>query len=100
LRGLLDMPKIAGGTSIAAEIISYDATDFARRVTLNIGSRAGVVPKDVVYCAQVWWAASLKSRPDLCRALLIDRDMGRAGAMTARTFAKGVVQAPESGSAG
>lgn len=92
LRQLLKMPQVFGGKAQAAEIISYDATDFARRVTLNIGSHSGVRPKDVVYCAQglvgqVTQVAPLTS----VVTLLIDRD-GRAGAMTARTFAKGVVQ--------
>jgi rod shape-determining protein MreC len=92
LRGLLSMPKIGGGKNVAAEIISYDATDFARRVTLNIGSRAGVVPKDVVTCAQGLVGQVTQVSPLTCVVtLLIDRD-GRAGAMTARTFAKGVVQ--------
>lgn len=92
LRKLLAMPKIAGGRELAAEIISYDATDFARRVTLNVGSRAGVAPKDVVYCAQGLVGQVTEVAPFTCIVtLLIDRE-GRAGAMTARTFAKGVVR--------
>ncbi|MBW3636642.1 MAG: rod shape-determining protein MreC, partial [Armatimonadetes bacterium] len=92
LRKLLEMPKVAGGRSLAAEIISYDASDFARRVTLNIGSRAGVAPKDVVYCAQGLVGQVTQVAPLTCVVtLLIDRE-GRAGAMTARTFAKGVIR--------
>lgn len=92
LRKLLAMRKLGGGRPVAAEIISYDASDFARRVTLSVGSRSGVRPKDVVYCAeglvgQVTQVAPLTS----VVTLLIDRD-GRAGAMTSRTSAKGVVQ--------
>ncbi len=92
LRGLLRLPKIAGGRTVAAEIVSYDATDFARLVTLNVGARAGVRPKDVVYCAQGLVGQVSQVAPLTCVVtLLIDRD-GRAGAMTSRTGAKGVVQ--------
>lgn len=92
LRAQLQLPVIPGGRPVAAEIISYDATDFARLVTLNVGARQGVRPKDVVYCAQglvgqVSQVAPLTS----VVTLLIDRD-GRAGAMTSRTGARGVVQ--------
>lgn len=93
LRRLLQMPKTDGGRAVAAEIVSYDATDFARRVTLNVGARAGVRPKDVVYCAQGLVGQVTQVAPLTCVvALLIDRELGRTGAMTARTFAKGVVQ--------
>jgi rod shape-determining protein MreC len=92
LRRLLNMPKVAAGKSLAAEIISYDATDFARRVTLNVGARSGVMPKDVVYCAQGLVGQVTQVAPfTSVVTLLIDRE-GRAGAMTARTFAKGVMQ--------
>ncbi len=92
LRAQLGLPKIAGGRPVAAEIVSYDATDFARLVTLNIGARAGVKPKDVVYCAQGLVGQVVQVAPLTCVVtLLIDRD-GRAGAMTSRTGAIGVVQ--------
>ncbi len=92
LRGLLKLPKVAGGRALAAEVVSYDATDFARLVTLNIGARAGVRAKDVVYCAQGLVGQVSQVAPLTCVVtLLIDRD-GRAGAMTSRTGAKGVVQ--------
>jgi rod shape-determining protein MreC len=92
LRRLLTMRKLPGGKAVAAEIISYDATDFARRVTLSVGSRSGVRPKDVVYCAQGLVGQVTQVSPfTSVVTLLIDRD-GRAGAMTSRTFAKGVVQ--------
>ncbi|RYG67671.1 rod shape-determining protein MreC, partial [bacterium] len=91
LRKLLAMRKLPGGKQVAAEIISYDATDFARRVTLSVGSSSGVRPKDVVYCAQGLVGQVTQVAPLTCVVtLLIDRD-GRAGAMTSRTFAKGVV---------
>ncbi len=92
LRGQLQLPKIAGGRLLAAEIVSYDATDFARLVTLNVGARQGVRPKDVVYCAQGLVGQVSQVAPLTCVVtLLIDRD-GRAGAMTSRTGARGVVQ--------
>jgi rod shape-determining protein MreC len=92
LRKLLAMRKLPGGRPVAAEIISYDATDFARRVTLSVGSRSGVRPKDVVYCADGLVGQVTQVAPLTCVVtLLIDRD-GRAGAMTSRTAAKGVVQ--------
>ena len=92
LRGLLRLAPLAGGKNVAAQIVSYDATDFARRVTLNIGARRGVRAKDVVFCAQGLVGQVTQVAPfTSVVTLLIDRD-GRAGAMTARTFAKGVVQ--------
>lgn len=92
LRAQLELPKIAGGRPVSAEIISYDATDFARLVTLNVGTRAGVRAKDVVFCAQGLVGQVSQVAPLTCVVtLLIDRD-GRAGAMTSRTGAKGVVQ--------
>lgn len=91
LRRMLKIPPPAGGRAVAAEIVSFDATDFSRRVTLNVGSRQGVKAKDVVYCAyglvgQVLQAAPLTSTV----VLLTDRESG-VGAMTSRTSAKGLV---------
>jgi rod shape-determining protein MreC len=91
LRGLLKIAPPAGGTGVAAEIVSFDATDYAQRVTLNIGSRRGVKPKDVVYCAYGLVGQVITVSPFTCTVILLtDRESG-VGAMTSRTAAKGVV---------
>ncbi|HEX8833095.1 MAG TPA: rod shape-determining protein MreC [Abditibacteriaceae bacterium] len=92
LRRLLQMPKPRGGTIRAADIISLDATDFARRVVLNIGSRQGVRSKDVVFNAQGVVGQVATVSPLSCVVLLLTDRMSGVGAMTGRTMAKGVVK--------
>lgn len=91
LRRLLKMAPPNAGKPIAAEIIAFDATDFTQRVTLNVGSRQGVKPKDVVYSAYGLVGQVVEAGPISSVVILLsDRDSG-VGAMTTRTLAKGVV---------
>jgi rod shape-determining protein MreC len=89
LRRLLGLKKPEGGTSIAADVVSMDATSFARRITLNIGQAQGVRSKDVVFVAQgVVGQVVQVSRNTSKVILLTDRESG-VGAMSTRTMAKG-----------
>ena len=92
LRQLLKMPKLPGGKEVAADIVSLDATDYARRVILNAGSRRGVRPKDVVYTAHGVVGHVITVSPFSCVVLLLTDRKSGAGAMTSRTMAKGVVK--------
>jgi rod shape-determining protein MreC len=96
LRTLLKMPKSHGGEIIAADVVSLDATDYARRIVLNVGSRDGVRDKDVVFVAQgvvgQVVAVSGKVPLDSCTVLLLTDRMSSVGAMTARTMARGIVR--------
>jgi rod shape-determining protein MreC len=91
LRRMLKMPPPVGGRAVAAEIVGFDATDFSRSITLNVGSRQGVKAKDVVYCAYGLVGVVLETAPFTSTVQLVtDRAYG-VGVMTSRTSAKGVV---------
>jgi rod shape-determining protein MreC len=92
LRALLKMKPPRGGTIRAADVIAFDSTNYARRIVLNIGSSAGVRPKDVVYNAQgvvgQVWDVGLAT----CTVLLLTDRLSGIGSMTGRAMAKGVVK--------
>jgi rod shape-determining protein MreC len=91
LRRLLKMPKLPGGRNIAAEVVFSDAGEMTRRLVLNVGSRAGVRPKDVVTSPEGLVGQVTQVGPWTCAVTLpIDRD-GAVGAIVARSGAKGVV---------
>lgn len=92
LRALLKMPRQRGGTSVAAEVLSLDATDYSRTILLNVGSRQGVREKDVVYNAQGVVGQVISRDRFTCRVLLLTDSQARVGAMVSRTLAKGIVQ--------
>jgi rod shape-determining protein MreC len=96
LRTLLKMPKPTGGQIIAADVVSMDATDYARRIVLNVGSRDGVRDKDVVFVAEGLVgqvvAVSGKVPLDSCTVLLLTDRMSSVLAMTGRTMARGIVR--------
>src|SRR4028119_2473217 len=89
LRRLLKLKPPEGGTSIAADVVSLDATPYARRVTLSIGTRQGVRSKDVVFVAQGVVGQVVDVSPFTSKVVLLtDRESG-VGAMSTRTMAKG-----------
>jgi len=91
LRGLLQMPKPLAGRNVAADVVAASRGDFSRRLTLAIGSRAGVRAKDVVFCAQGLIGQVSAVGPLTCVVTpVVDRD-GGAGAFIARTGAQGLV---------
>lgn len=91
LRALLKMPDLPGGQTLTAQVISADTSPLARRLTLNVGTRAGVAPKDVVYCPQgVVGQVTQVGALTCVVTLLIDRE-GAAGARVARSGAQGMV---------
>jgi rod shape-determining protein MreC len=91
LRTLLKMPKPLGGRNLAADVVAASRGDFTRRLTLSVGSSAGVHIKDVVYCAQGLVGQVSAVGPLTCVVTpIVDRD-GGAGAFVARTGAQGLV---------
>jgi rod shape-determining protein MreC len=97
LRALLQLPRPAGGTPRAAQIVSLDATGASQHVFLNIGAQQGVRVKDVVYSSQGVVGQVVASNTKLFPfptsevLLLTDRSSG-VGAVLARSGAAGVVQ--------
>jgi rod shape-determining protein MreC len=91
LRRLLGLKPPEGGTNVAADVVSLAATPYARRVTLNIGTRQGVRSKDVVFVAQGLVGQVVAVSPFTSSVVLLtDRESG-VGAMSTRTMAKGWV---------
>lgn len=96
LKKLLNTPQPAGGKPIAAQIISFDVSDYTQRIFLNIDQRQGVNAKDIVYTAHgvvgqvVNSEHKLLSFPTSEVLLLTDRRSG-VGATIARSGAGGVV---------
>jgi rod shape-determining protein MreC len=92
LRQLLNMRKPSGGSGVAADVVSLASTDLARRITLNVGARQGVRPKDVVYTARGVVGQVIQVSPLTSKVLLLTDRQSGVGAMTARTTARGVVK--------
>lgn len=96
LRGLLKMPKPQGGQPVAAEIVSFDTSEYTQRFFINVGHRQGVQAKDIVFTAHgvvgqiVNSDYKLLPLPTSEVLLLTDRRSG-VGATIARSGAKGVV---------
>ena len=92
LRRLLAMPPLPGGKQVAADVISFDATDYTRNIVINVGSLHGVQEKDVVYTAQGVVGQVISRDRWNSRVLLLTDRQASVGAMVSRTAAKGVVQ--------
>ena len=92
LRRLLAMPPLPGGKQVAADVISFDATDYTRNIIINVGSLHGVQEKDVVYTAQGVVGQVISRDRWNSRVLLLTDRQASVGAMVSRTAAKGVVQ--------
>ena len=92
LRQLLKMPAQRGGKAVAAEVISFDATDYSRNIIINVGSAQGVREKDVVYNAQGVVGQVIARDRFTSRVLLLTDRQASIGAMVSRTTAKGMVQ--------
>ncbi len=90
LRRLLKMPKPQGGTILAADIVSLDATDYRRSITLNVGARRGVRDKDAVFVAQGVVGQVVRVDAFTCEVLLLTDRVASIGAMTQRTLAVGM----------
>lgn len=96
LKKLLDAPQPVGGKPVAAQIISFDITDYTQRIFLNIDRRHGVNAKDIVYTAHGIVGQVVNSEhkrfsfPTSEVLLLTDRRSG-IGATVARSGAVGVV---------
>lgn len=97
LQSLLKMRKPAGGDPIAAQIVSFDVSDYTQRIFVNVSQKQGVQAKDVVFTAHGVAGQIINSNYGLLPIptsevlLLTDRRSG-VGAAVARTGAVGVVQ--------
>lgn len=91
LRALLKMPALGGGKNLAAQVVSSSQSPLARRLTLNIGTNAGVAPGDVVFCAQgvVGQITSVGLFTSVATPI-IDRN-GAIGALISRSGVQGLV---------
>lgn len=92
LRRLLKMPKPQGGTVVAADIVSLNATDYRQTITLNVGSRRGVRDKDAVFVAQGVVGQVGRVDAFTCDVLLLTDRIASVGAMTQRTLAGGLAR--------
>lgn len=92
LRQLLQLPQPDSGTPVAATIVSFDATDFARQIGLGIGTSNNVAPKDVAYSAAGVVGQVTKVSSHYCTVLLLTDRQSGAGAITARSGARGLLQ--------
>ena len=94
LRQLIKMPPPANGRLVSAEVVSRDASEYARRVVLNAGAPQGVRAKDVVYNAQgvVGQVIEVDDKYGTSTVLLITDRMAGVGAMVQRTAARGLLQ--------
>lgn len=97
LQSLLKMSKRSVGNAVAAQIVSFDVTDYTQRIFINVNQRQGVRAKDVVYTAHgvvgqiVNADYKLLPIPTSEVVLLTDRTSS-VGAVVARTGAVGIVQ--------
>ncbi|MEO6908351.1 MAG: rod shape-determining protein MreC [Abditibacteriaceae bacterium] len=92
LRQLLQLPKSDTGTPVAANIVSFDATDFSQQIGLGIGTSKNVAPKDVVYSAAGVVGQVTRVSSHYCTVLLLTDRQSGVGAITARSGARGVLQ--------
>lgn len=94
LRQMLKMPSLPGGQLRAAEVVSRDASDYARHIVLNAGAPQGVRPKDVVFNAQgvLGQVIEVDPRYGTSTALLLTDRMSGVGAMVQRSAARGLLK--------
>ena len=92
LRQLLQLPKPDAGTPVAANIVSFDATNFSQQISLGVGTSNDVEPKDVVYSAAGVVGQVTKVSSHYCTVLLLTDRQSGVGAITARSGARGVMQ--------
>lgn len=97
LRLLLQLPKPDMGTPIAADIVSFDATEFSRLIGLGIGTSSNVAPKDVVYSAAGVVGQVTRVSSHYCMVLLLTDRQSGVGAITARSGARGLLQGTGTG---
>ena len=94
LRQMLKMPQPPNGRLLAAEVVSRDATEYARRVVINAGAPQGVRAKDVVFNPQgvVGQVIEVDEKFGTSTVLLLTDRLAGVGAMVRRTAARGLLQ--------
>lgn len=93
LRALLKMEPRFGGRNVPCDVVALDFSAYARRISLNVGTRQGVRPKDVVYTPQglVGQIIAVNSGlPPTSQVLLLTDRQHSVGALTQRG-GKGIV---------
>ena len=85
------MPPLPGGRLLTADVVSRDATDYARRLVINVGGPQSVRPKDVVFNAQGVLGQVIEVDPlyGSSTVLLLTDRMSGVGAMVQRTASRG-----------
>lgn len=92
LRRLLDLQPHLPRSSIAAEVIASNVTNWFRRVWVSRGSRDGVQVKDVVVTPDGLVGQVLQVGPRSSHVLLLTDAESRVGASIARSGAVGIVE--------
>jgi rod shape-determining protein MreC len=94
LRELLKMPPPPAGRLVPAEVVSRDATDYARRMIINAGAPQGVRPKNVVFNADgvVGQVIEADAQYGTSTVLLLTDRMSGVGAMVQRSAARGLLK--------
>jgi len=97
LKSLLKTPKPPGGKSVAAQIVSFDTSEYTQRFFINVGHRQGVQKKDIVYTAHGVVGQIVNSDYKLLplptsEVLLLTDRSASIGAVIARSGATGVVK--------
>ncbi len=94
LRAMLKMEPRAGGRNVPCDVVALDFSAYARRISLNVGARQNVRPKDVVFTPQglVGQIIAVNSGlPPTSQVLLLTDRQSSVGAITQRGSAKGIV---------
>lgn len=97
LKALLKTPKPMGGKPVAAQIVSFDTSEYTQRFFINVGYRQGVQKKDIVYTAHGVVGQIVNSDYKLLplptsEVLLLTDRTASIGATIARSGATGVVK--------
>ena len=94
LRAMLKMEPRFGGRNVPCDVVALDFSAYARRISLNVGTRQNVRPKDVVFTPQglVGQIIAVNSGlPPTSQVLLLTDRQSSVGAITQRGSAKGIV---------
>lgn len=92
LRNLLAFVDEVDRAALPAQIIGEDASNWARTVTINKGSRAGLRDGLAVVAAEGVVGRIIKTSPNSARVLLVTDASSNVAALVQRTRTRGVVQ--------
>ena len=92
LRNLLAFVDDVDRAALPAQIIGEDASNWARTVTIDKGSRAGLRDGLAVVAAEGVVGRIIKTSPNSSRVLLVTDASSNVAALVQRTRTRGVVQ--------